>query len=356
MAEEFKTSIGSIRSILVKAKGEDWVKEEYPHPEISGEKRKTIKEAGTAEKHGSLGSLAEEFDVDKSTARKILVKAKGEDWVKEEYPPPPKIPDEKKEAVIEAGTAEGHGSLISMAEEFNISKDSIRSILVKVKGEDWVKEEFPQDLPKVKGTLTHNLVKSHITKVFDERRKYSPEVPEMISEPQIYSGSFKCADIGFKNIPNYLRILLSKNDLFQRLNIEPESIEHIEVVQFDFTNLVTKKNIINKATKYQHHKVLTIIVGTSWRKKVCTINLPNVKAIMYPENIKVISYELFADLLDLQGAERDEFMEIIKLNEGNKIEALQEMWEMRKNQELHYAKKDLIGFLDNNANLDFWMK
>jgi len=356
LCEEFNISGATARGILIEAKGKDWYKKEYPSPEkISDEKRKVIIEAGTAKNHNSLNKLCEKFKVSIKTAREILIEEKGEAWYEEEYPPPERISDEKREAIIEASTAENHGSLTSLAEELKTTFSSIRKFLVEAKGEDWVKDEFPQDLPIEKGRLTHNLVKSHITKVFDERRKYFPEVPEMISEPPIYSGSSKSADIGFKNIPNYFQELLAKNDLFQRLNIKPENIKHIKFVQFDFTNSATKENIIKKATKYQHHKVLTFIVGTFWRREDSTINIPKEKAIMYPENLKVISYELFADLLDLQGAERDEFMEIIKLNEGNKIEALREMWEMRKNQELHYAKEDLKGFLDNNANLDFWM-
>lgn len=59
------------------------------------------------------------------------------------------------------------------------------------------------------------------------------------------------------------------------------------------------------------------------------------------------------DLLDLQGNERDEFIKIIKLNEGNKIEALREMWK-NTNQKLHYVRGDLKGFLENNTSLDFW--
>jgi len=355
LAEEFKSSRESIRDILVEVKGENWVKAEYkPLEKISDEKRRAIIEAGTAEGHGSLNSLAEEFETTKKGIRKILVEVKEEDWFKEEYPAPEKIPDEKRKAIIEAGTAENHPSMDILAEEFEIAEDSVRRILEEVKGDDWVKEEFPQGLPKEKGTLTHNLVKSHITKVFNVRRKQSPDVPKMISEPSIYSGSLKSADIGFKNIPNNLKKFLIKNDLFQRLNIDPEDTEHIRFVQFDFTNAVTKKNIINKAVKYQHHKVLTFIVGTSWRREDSTINIPNDKAIMYPENIKVISYDLFVDLLDLQGEERDDFMEIIKLNEGNKMEALREMWE-NDDQEFHYAGKDLKGFLENNTSLDFWM-
>lgn len=143
--------------------------------------------------------------------------------------------------------------------------------------------------------------------------------------------------------------------MFQRLNIEPESIEHIEFVQYDFTNLVTKKKIITKSVKYQHYKVMNFIVGTYWHRKESIINVPRDKAIMYPENIRVISYDLFADLLDLQGDERDIFMEIIKLNEENNIKALREMWE-NDDYKLHYDRKTINGFLENNTRLDYWME
>ncbi len=177
----------------------------------------------------------------------------------------------------------------------------------------------------------------------------------MISEPPIYSGSFKRADIGFENISNYLQKLLIKNNLFERLNIVPKNIDHFEFVQFDFTNLTTEGNIIRKAIKYQHYKVMTFIVGTSWRLKESTINIPNDKAIIYPENLKVISYNLLADLLDLQGDEKEGFLEIIKLNEGNKIEALRKMWK-NDDQKLHYAREDLKGFLENNTSINYWME
>ncbi len=354
LSKEFNVHQRTAKGILIEERGEAWYKEEYSWL-ISDEKRRAIIEAGTAENHGSLNSLSEEFNVDQITARGILIEERGEAWYKEEYPTQERIPDEKIKAIIEDGTAKNHGPLNNLAEKHNVSDYSVRKILVEEKGEDWVKEEFPQKIPSEKGILTHNLVKSYLTKVFDERRKQSPEVPKMVSEPIIYSGSSKCADIGFKNIPNYLRKLLSKNNLFQRLNIDPEDIKHIRFVQFDFTNWVSKENIINKAIKYQHYEALIFIVGTSWRYEKLIIEIPNDKAILYPENIKVISYELFADLLDLQGAERDEFMEIIKLNEGNKLEALKKMCD-NDNQKLHYTGDDIKGFLEDNTLLDFWMK
>ena len=269
------------------------------------------------------------------------------------------ISDEKVKDIKDTIRSKNLFTLKDMAKKHEVAISTIKRIAIKELGKEKFKLNFSQDLPAEKGIITHNLIKNHITKVFDKRRKYSPDVPKIISEPKIYFESQKCTDLGFQNINhnkiNYLQRLLTKteqrNFLSQKLNIKLKNLQGIKFVQFDFTSLLNENNFLNKIEKYQNYEVLTFIVGTYWYKDWDDgiIELPNNKLIKFPDNIKIISPNLFIDLLDLQGEDRDKFLEIINLNEMNEIEALREIFE-KENINLHYTK-DLENDLKKNGQI-----
>jgi len=258
------------------------------------------------------------------------------------------ISDEKERDIKNTIISKNPFTSKDIAKKHKVSISTVLRIAKKVLGKEKYELRFSTDLPAEKGIITHKLVKNHITKVFDDRRKKTPDNPKIISEPKIYPESQKCTDLGFQNINhnkiNYLQRLLTRTeqrDFFsQKLNIKLANLKDIKFVQFDFTSLLNEDNFLNKIEKYQHDEVLTFIIGTYWYKDWddCIIELPNNKLIKFPDNIKIISPILFADLLDLQGEDRDKFLEIINLNEMNEIEALREMSEEEKIN-LNYTKE-----------------
>jgi len=69
------------------------------------------------------------------------------------------------------------------------------------------------------------------------------------------------------------------------------------------------------------------IVGTQWYPYDHVKPLPNDKNILYSENIKVISYELFSDFIKLQGKAKEHFERIIDLNYNTDLETLKKIHE-----------------------------
>lgn len=56
--------------------------------------------------------------------------------------------------------------------------------------------------------------------------------------------------------------------------------------------------------------------------------LPNDQNILYPENIRVINYELFSDFVGLQGKAKEHFEQIIDLNDKADIDSLKKIHEL----------------------------
>ena len=81
------------------------------------------------------------------------------------------------------------------------------------------------------------------------------------------------------------------------------------------------------------------IVDTCWVSPEPVKNLPNDDNIIYPENIKVLSYETFSDFLNLKGETREHFNEIIELNYNTDIDELRNIHE--SNQVIWNNKDDL---------------
>lgn len=342
IGKKHKITRKTIKKIAIEELGENRFKEEFPaYEKISDEKRKGISIDIKSESHGTLENIAKNHKVATGTVRNIAIEELGKNRFKEEFPSYERISDEKKREIIKAIKSKNHGTLESISEKYKVANGTVRIIALQELGEKEYKREFPAYIPSMKGKITHSLIKRHVTKVFDKRRKYSLDVPKIISEPKIYLNSQKSADLGFENIYNYFQKLLTnlkqKNKLFQRLNIDLRNVEQIKFVQFDFTNSIKAENIIDKSINYQHHEIMTFIVGTFWYKDFIK-DIPDNNLIIYPENVRVIRYDLFADLINLQGKERSEFMKIIELNKRNQIDNLIKLLRI-SDQNLHYSNE-----------------
>ncbi len=139
LIRKYKIGKKTFKDILIEAKGEKWYEKKYhAYERISSEKRRDMIKAATVKGHGSLPSLSREFKVDCQTYKKLLIEAKGKDWVEEEYPTLSEILSKKRKDIIKAGTAKNHPSLTKLSEMFNVSIGSIKKILEEEKGEEYV--------------------------------------------------------------------------------------------------------------------------------------------------------------------------------------------------------------------------
>ena len=67
-------------------------------------------------------------------------------------------------------------------------------------------------------------------------------------------------------------------------------------------------------------------MGTKWYSFEETKPLPEDVMIKYPENVKVISYSLFADLVGLEGENRDHYNRVIECNYDNDLNSLKTLY------------------------------
>ncbi len=133
-----------------------------------------------------------------------------------------------------------------------------------------------------------------------------------------------------------------------------DKFDHIKAIQIDLTNDVTDQNIIVKCNKYERPDLMLYIVGTNWYPYDLTKPLPNDNSILYPENTKVISHELLADFIGLQGEERERYERIINLNYDEDIDSLKKLhnenkidWYNKANLREELKQKGLIRRFDN---------
>jgi len=357
IAETWGVAHGTARDILKKDLGEKVYHKKFPKPpEVSDEQREGIIKAGRSKNPGSLRDIGNEFGVPDSTVGNIIRKDLAEKVYHKKFPKSADwVSDEQREGIIKAGRSTNPGSLTDIANEFGVPDSTVGNIIRKDLGKEEFNKKFHNDISQSIGLENHQLIEKIATKDFDEKRKKSPNVPILISEPNIYTNSKKCCDNAFKNDKKYLQKLL-KDKIAKELKIDPKKFDHIKVVLFDYTGLLIKNNIINKIEKYQHSKIMLFIVGTHWFQSwVSRVKkLPKDKRIKYPENIRIIKWDLFADLLNLSDDNRKRLKEIIKLSGLRDLETLKNLNE-QNNYKLHRLKKSKTKKKGSKNNLDAFL-
>jgi len=265
------------------------------------------------------------------------------------------ISDEQREGIIKAGRSKNPIPVYKIAEKWGVALSSALIIIGNDLGEREFNKKFHTDILQLIGFENHKLIEKIATQDFDEKRKKTPNVPILISEPPIYTNSKKRCDNAFKNDKKYLQKLL-KDRIAKELKIDPKKLDHIEVVLFDYTRSLKKRTIMDKIMKYQHLNIMLFIVGTYWfynwiaRVK----SLPKDKRIKYPENIRIIRWDLFADLLNLSDDNRKRLKEIIKLSRLKDLETLRRLNE-QNNYKLHRLKKSKNKKKGSKNNLDAFL-
>ena len=115
-------------------------------------------------------------------------------------------------------------------------------------------------------------------------------------------------------------------------------------MQFDFTNNIIDENIIEKSLKYQNPDLMLYIVGTKWYPHDRVKFLPKHEGILHPDNIKVISHDLFAEFIGLKADALENYEQIIDLNYNSDISTLKSIHESNQVRwnDSSALKKDLL--------------
>ncbi len=315
---------------------------------------------------GSQGDLAKKHGVSSGGIAAIAKKALTPEIYEKRFPPPPKIPKDVREKIKADIKDPNSGSQIDISKKHAVGITTIWTIAKEILTPEEYAKRFLQDGKYEIGNKTHKNIYSLVTEDFDKRRESSSDVPKIYSEPRIYLPlSEKRADLLFYNDTKFLQRLLKdlkdRNLLIPKLENLLKKLDRIKFVQFDFTNLLEKKNILDKILKYQHPEILTFIVGTKWYRfwDELTKELPNDKRIRYPENIIIISNKYFAELMKIKGIYKERFDEIIELNRKGDLDALKDILE-NDNQTLNgtdelikdlkekgYIKRDISEYIKN---------
>jgi len=248
-------------------------------------------------------------------------------------------------------------NISEIAEKNSVSSPSVSNISQRDVFQDNIdphRERFPIDENLELGSFTHLNINSVITKTINElhNQKY-------YAEPNIYPD---------KRRPDGL-ILEDNNFIHQRLSnpqtgeylrdyleLNSKNLGHIKCTQFDFTNDISDENIINKIDKYQSENTFLFIIGTRWYLYDEIKHLPIDDRIKYPENVRVISYNLGADLIGLEGKDKDLYEKIIEFNYNHELDSLKALYNYDLSSISTHTtvelKEDLIqkGLIKENLN------
>jgi len=354
IASEWGVSSDTAGDIIKKDLGEKEYHKNFPPPEVSDEQREGIIKAGRSKNPDSIHKISEEWGVDRRTAVDLIKKDLGEKEYHKNFPHP-EVSDEQREGIIKAGRSKNPEPLGNIATEWKVGySTAIKIIRNDLEEEEFIKK-FHNDILSLIGKENHKLIEKIATQDFDEKREKSPDVPILISEPAIYTNSKKCCDNAFKNNKKYLQKLL-KDKIAKELKIDSKKLDHIKVVLFDYTSLLSIDNILDKIMKYQHLNIMLFIVGTYWFQNWIgrVKSLPKDRRIKYPENIRIIRWDLFADLLNLSDNNRKQLDEVIKLNRLRDLDALKNLNE-QNNYKLHRIKKSKNRKKGSKNNLDAFL-
>ena len=275
----------------------------------------------------SFDKIAKKFNVSRENVRKTASKIIPQSIYRKIWEPSlKKLNYDKKQVIIDyiqnsslnlheiAKKCKVHRKTVSNISQHSVFKGDINAHATR----------FPKDLDCDIGTYTHKNINSIVTRVVSNISN-----SRYFSEPKIFP-DLRSSDGIIPEYNNFLEQRL-KNPvngkfLVKSLGISSNDIINIKATQFDFTNDISETNVINKIEKYQSPGTLFFIVGTKWDNYSDVKELPKNDIIKYPENIKVISHELFADLIGISGKEREIFNNIIDLNNKKDLDALKTLY------------------------------
>jgi len=275
----------------------------------------------------SFDKIAKNFKVSREYVRSIARRIICQSIYKKKWEPSlKKLTEEKKKEII-SYIENTSMNLHEIADKLGVNRKTVSKISQTDVFHDNIKVHqirFPKDLDMEIGTFTHKNINSILTSVVDNNSN-----SRYYSEPKIFP-DLRSSDAIIPEYNNFLEERLKNpnngKDLMKALGISQIDIKNIKATQFDFTNDLCEENILNKIEKYQSPDTLLFIVGTKWISYCDVKELPNNDIIEYPKNTRIISHDLFADLIGISGKDRDLFNNIIDLNNNKDLEALKTLY------------------------------
>ena len=167
-----------------------------------------------------------------------------------------------------------------------------------------------------------------LTKFFDEvNMKY-------YSDPQIYPENQETVNGLILNDKGFLQIRLTEFEdsscLRDELGIDHTQLDHINGIQIVYSVDLSIDVIVNYCQNFQNEEMILFIVGLEWPvyNYEETMSIPKDKDIKYPENIKVISLNLFSRTLGLSDEYLTNLNNLIDLEYD--LESIKELYESTK--------------------------
>ncbi|MHA1987572.1 MAG: hypothetical protein ACW98D_13115 [Promethearchaeota archaeon] len=273
----------------------------------------------------SFNNIATQFGVSREYVRKTAIRIIPQPIYSRVWEPSlMELTEDKKKEIINY-IQNSNLNLREIAKKSGVHRKTVSSISQNTVFSDDINDHkirFPKDLDLEIGTYTHKNINSIATIVVnDSNSKY-------FSEPKIFPDT-RSSDGIIPEYNNFLKLRLKDpnigEDLVKTLGIAP-NCQAIKATQFDFTNDISEENIIRKIEKYQSPETILFIVGTKWDYFNEVERLPNNSIIKYPQNIKIISYNLFADLIGICGEERETLDKVIEFNNNKDLDALKTLY------------------------------
>jgi hypothetical protein len=232
------------------------------------------------------------------------------------------IPEEVKQEIIDMLKKEYNKeypmTISVMSDLFPVSNSTILRLGRKLFGEDKFTDKWHNDDVIRSGYLGHQCINKTLTKFFRVKNIL------YYCELKIFHDNRRVDGL-LINI-NYLYGRLFNLDstyyLNTILNIDRDKYSEIEVIIFEFTNDITFANMINKVSKYQHPEIMLFIINTGKYWKDPTSLIVNDRDVIYPDNFRIINYDLFFKLIGLDGEYKARFLEVIENISKRDIEKL----------------------------------
>ncbi|UYP45102.1 hypothetical protein NEF87_001387 [Candidatus Lokiarchaeum ossiferum] len=174
----------------------------------------------------------------------------------------------------------------------------------------------------------HNLFSSHLSSLITEFGHKSGLI--YYTNPKIYQDETIVADGLILNDTQFLQYRLTSQgdgkNLAAQFDIDAGKIAHVKALQFIYTTDLSWEKLIEISLKYQRMDVMLFIVGLSWPlQSEQFISLPQDNQIEFPENIRIIRHNLFADLVGLEDNYKMQYNLIIHYCQSNNIKALKQI-------------------------------
>jgi len=294
--------------------------------EITLKITKTLKDEINNPKPHSLNEISKFFDVSTEYVRQLAKKTISKQVYENVWSPHELITNTVKNNIIK-DIVNTKLNISEIAEKNSVSPPSVSDISQRVVFQDNIdahRERFPIDKNLEIGNYLHLNLNSLLTRAFDNisKQKY-------YAEPNIYSDNRRLDGLILEDnhfIHQRLANPQTGEFLREKLELDPKNLDHIKSTQFDFTSDISYENLLNKIEKYQSEDSLLVIVGTRWYLYDDIKHLPVDDKIKYPENVRVISHNLGADLIGLKGEDKNLYDKISEFSYNHDLDSLKALY------------------------------